>query len=320
MITYLKNFTWGIIMALGELLPGVGMQTVAIVGGIYNEMIKFFYDGTEFLKTIGLFILGKAKKDEIAVSFKSMHWGFGLPIFIGLAITIVGLSHTVSGLFETYPSQVAAISFGIVLASVVIPYKEMDNKTWKEFLLFLATFAAFYGLFSIKAGEAATEPGLLLFLGGGLLASFAGFFPGISISFALLIMGLYAPLLASVDHITSRNADLYSFLSLLLFFVGLGIGMLVCVRLLELFMNKYKSLLLAFIVGLILASLRAIWPFANASGDLVMPWQLSLPLFTQQIIFITIAFVLVSLIRKIAEDKGTISSSFGQKERTIIQG
>lgn len=317
MVLLIQNFFWGILMAIGELFPGVGMQTVAIIAGLYDDMITFLYEGTEFLKTLSFFIVGKAKKEDIGTAFKAINWKFGIPIGIGLVITIVALSHTVSTVFETYPTQVAAIAFGIVLASVAIPYKEMDTKTWKEGLLFIASFAAFYGLFTLHATEMMQEPSIWLFLGGGLLASFAAFFPGISISFALLIMGLYKPLLSSVDALSSGNATLYAFSTLLLFFIGLAAGMLICVRLLALFINKYKSLFLAFIVGLILASLRAIWPFM-VNGEVVFPWEVSLPVFTQQLAFVTIAFVLVSFARKLAEDKGTLASSFGPKERTVL--
>lgn len=314
MLTLIQNFIWGVAMAFGELLPGVGMQTVAIIAGIYDDMITFLYEGTEFLKTVGLVIIGKAKKQEVLPAFKAINWKFGIPLGIGVVITIVILAHAVSALFDSYPTQVAAISFGIVLASVVIPYKEMGNKTWKEALLFLISFITFYGLFTLQTTETTTEPSIFLFLGGGLLASVAAFFPGISISFALLIMGLYKPLLNSIETLTSGSANTYALLVLFLFLAGLGIGLLVCVRLLAFFMNKHKSMFLAFIVGLILASLRAIWPFAENS-TVVLPWQLSLPQLTQQLIFITIAFVSVSMIRKLAENKGTLASSFGPKEK-----
>lgn len=318
MIEILRNAFWGIFMALGELLPGVGMQTVAIIAGLYDDLINFLFQGTEFLKTLALFIVAKAKKDELYASFIAIPWKFGIPVFIALAATIVVFSRVVGTLFDMYPNQIAAISFGIVLASVAIPFREMTEKRWQEFLLFAASFAAFFGLFSIQTTELGDSPAIWLFFGGGLLASIAGFFPGISISFALLLMGLYRPLYLSIEHITSRNADLYSFLAVVLFLVGLGIGMLVCVRLLAVLIEKYKSLFLAFIMGLILASLRAIWPFLATDGTLLPPWQVPLPQFTQQIIAITVAFVLVSVLRKLAENKGTLASSFGRKERTVV--
>lgn len=319
MITWIQNFFWGIFFALGELIPGVGLQTVAIIAGLYDDMIGFLYQGTEFLRTIGLFILGKAQKNDIYLSFIAIKWSFGLPIFVGLVLTIVALSHTVSSLFESYPTQISAISFGIVLACVFIPYKEMTDKTWKEWLVLLASFAAFFGLFSIQVTKTTADPSLLTFFGGGLLASVAGFFPGISISLALLMMGLYNPLLMSVDAMTSGRTTLYAFLAVLLFIIGLVIGMIVFVRVLSLVIDKYKSLFLAFIIGLIVASLRAIWPFtANGGTDILLPWEVSLPQFTQQLIFIILAFISVTIARKLAENKGTLASSFGPKERMVI--
>ncbi|MCC7303797.1 DUF368 domain-containing protein [bacterium] len=318
MMTLLKNLFWGIFMAIGEVFPGVGMQTVAIIIGIYDDMISFLYEGTEFLKTLGIFIFGKAKKEEIITSFKAISWSFGIPLGTGLVITILIVSHTVSSLFETYPDQISAIAFGIVLASVLIPYKEISKKTWRELLIFVISFVIFYGLFTIRITEHVTaEPTLWTFFGGGLLASIAGFFPGISISFALLLMGLYQPLLTTIGNMTSRGADLHSFLALFLFLAGLGSGLLICVRLLAFLMRRYKTLFLAFIIGLILGSLRAIWPF-TAHGEEVFPWQVTLPVFTQQASYVIGAFIIVYLARSLAERKGSVTSSFGFKEKISI--
>lgn len=323
MLSYFRNFIWGIIMAFGELLPGVGMQTVAIIVGLYDDLIGFLYGGTEFLRTLYEFVIGKVKKGDLFLMFKAIKWSFGLPMFAGLALTIVALSHTVSAVFESYPTQVAAVSFGIVIASAMIPYREITEKTWKELLVFLASFVAFFALFSLTLNKEGGDPSVLTFFGGGLLASVAGFFPGISISLALLLMGLYRPLFATIESITSKDPTLYSFSALLLFLTGLAIGMLICVRVLTILIQKYKSLFLAFIVGLILASLKVVWPFRTSVvegvSNPILPWEVPLPVFTQQLIFITIAFISVSMLRKLAENKGTLASSFGKAERIVVK-
>lgn len=315
----LRNGLWGAIMALGELLPGVGMQTVAIIAGLYDDVIAFLFQGTEFVKTLGLFILAKAKKEEVSAAFFNIPWKFGLSVFGILFLTIIAFSHAVGAVFEVYPTQISALSFGIIMASILIPYKEITEKTWKEYLLFAVSFLCFFGLFSIQGSGTSAPPSALTFFGGGLVASLAAFFPGISISLALLLMGLYEPLFGSIEQLTSRQADSYSFLTVLLFLVGLAIGMLLCVRILNYVLQKYKSLFLAFIVGLILASLRGVWPFIDqATQQAILPWNVPVSQLTQQILLITVAFIVVSLVRKYAENKGTLASSFGQKERIVI--
>lgn len=315
----LRNGIWGAIMAIGELLPGVGMQTVAIIAGLYDDVIEFLFQGTEFVKVLGLFIIAKAKKVDLATAFFQIPWKFGLSVFGVLFMTIVIFSHTVGAVFETYPTQIAAVSFGIILASILIPYKEITEKTWKEYLLFTVSFLCFFGLFSIHGTNAEVPPSALTFFGGGLIASLAAFFPGISISLALLLMGLYEPLFSSIEKLTSRHADSYSFLTVLLFVIGLAIGMLLCVRLLNYVLQRYKSLFLAFIVGLIAASLRGVWPFFDqTTQQATLPWNVPVTQLSQQTLLITVAFILITLIRKYAENKGTLASSFGKKERVVI--
>jgi len=321
MMSQFRNFLWGIVMAFGELLPGVGMQTVAIIVGLYDDLIAFLYEGTEFLGAVGQYILGKIKKGEVFLLFKNVRWKFGLPLFGGLAITILALSRVVGPLFDHYPSQVAAISFGIVLASIMIPLREITTRTWKEFVVFLLTVFAFFIVFSQGFPRSSENPSAIIFFGGGLLASAAGFFPGISISLALLIMGLYQPLFSSLEAITSRAPTMYDFGVVVFFLVGLAIGMLACVRILTVAIAKHKSLFLAFIVGLIVASLKVVWPFRTvAIGGIshpLWPWEVQLPVFTEQLLYITIAFILVSLLRKAAENKGTLATSFGGKKRMM---
>jgi putative membrane protein len=318
MKSLLSNFFWGLLMGIGELVPGVGMQTVAIIIGIYDELIAFLYQGTEFLKTLLLFFFAKASKEELKQSFLNIPWKLGLPIAIGVGTLIVAASHTISGFFESYPNQIAAAAFGIILASVFIPFKEMTSRGVKEIIVMIASFAGFFLLFGqASLTTTGTEPSTTMFLVGGLLASFAGFFPGISISFALLVMGLYEPLLALVGQLTSGTVTLYAISSIILFFIGLVAGLLICVRLLAFFIERHKSLFLAFIVGLIAASLRTVWPFIS-EGHQVAPWDLHLSAVTQQIIILSVSFMVITFLRLLVAKKSELAASFGQQKRTVL--
>ncbi len=323
MITLISNFLWGILMAFGELIPGIGMQTVAIIVGIYDEIITFLFKGTEFLRVLLEFIIGKKTKQELSQSFFEIPWKLGIPLVIGVGVTIAVLSRTVTTILEQYPHQFAAVAFGIVLACVAIPFKEMTSRTWKEYGLLIFTFLAFFYLFGLtqqSTGATTSEPALSSFFIGGAVSSFAGFFPGISISFALLVMNLYGPLMKQIDLLTHGAGTLYGFGAIIVFLIGLGIGSIICVRALQFLIERYKSFFLAFIIGLILASLRTVWPFMNNSGTYVLPWELTLSAFTQQLFLIVGAFIAVSFLRLLASQKETsITSSFGKPEKIVIE-
>jgi len=319
MFKALRNLLFGGIMAIGELVPGVGMQTVAIIMGVYDELINFLFQGTEFLKILGIFLLGKSSKEKLFQSFKDIPWIFGIPVFGGILLTILLLAKSTTAIFETYPSEVTTVAFGIVLASVMIPFSEMKPKRWQEYLIILLSFLMLFGIFGATdiTAVSSENPAVLTFFIAGLLASLAGFFPGISITLALLLLGLYEPLFRNIETFTSGNITMASFLSVTMFLVGLGIGLLVCVRLLSVLIERFKSYFLAIIVGLILASLRATWPFIK--NDIpVAPWAVPIPDFTKQLVIITISVVFVTILRKLAEGKGEISSSFGDRKRVKI--
>lgn len=315
-----QNFFWGGIMALGELLPGVGMQTVAIIAGLFDDLIDFFYQGTEFARYLFLFFFKKATKEEVITAFWAIDWKFGIPVAISLIGIVALLSGAIHAAFEQYPAQLAAISFGLVMGTLPIPLREMERKTWREIALATATFITFVIFFSLNATEfgVAREINVFMYFAAGLLAAFAGFFPGISISFALLIMGLYQPLFGAINQLISGNWSLPALATIFFFGSGLLLGMLFCVRMLSYFLHKYRTLFLAFIFGLIAASLRAVWPFLSETGEVLLPWEVRISTFTSQVALITVAFLLVSGVRKLAEGKGTFSTSFGPKEKTIV--
>ena len=319
MLTYLRNFFLGIILACGGLIPGVGLQTTAIIVGLYDELLNFFFQISEFFKTFGQYIMGKASKVDINTAFTSIDGKLGLPIILGTALTLLAFTQFIGGLFDRFPTQISAISFGIVLACILVPYKELSQRTWREFVLFLATFVAFLTLFSISPIEGTIEPSLLLFLVGGFLASFACLLPGISVSTVFSYLGIGAAMTSVFAIIIAGTPTLFAFLALLLFLIGFLVGITISIRLVTYLIKRYKSLFLAFLIGLMAASLRLLWPFVlTSTAEKILPWQESLPQFTQQLILITIAFVLVSIVRKFAENIGTLASSFGPKERTII--
>ena len=89
----------------------------------------------------------------------------------------------------------------------------------------------------------------------GMVAICAMILPGISGSFLLVVMGKYQQVLTAVHE--------FDWAILALFGVGGVVGLLGFSRLLKYLLNRFRAGTMAFLVGLMLGSLRKVWPFRN---------------------------------------------------------
>ena len=86
----------------------------------------------------------------------------------------------------------------------------------------------------------------------GILAAVALILPGISISYMLLVLGLYEPTMTAIHELQ---------LSFLLpMAIGLIAGMLLMVKALEKAMTSYPQITYPIIIGFLLGSLPAVFP------------------------------------------------------------
>jgi len=100
----------------------------------------------------------------------------------------------------------------------------------------------------------------------GIIAICAMVLPGISGSFLLLVLGAYHFLLSSalrgmISEITSLNFPSTQLPYVMIFGLGCAIGLLSFARVMSWLFHKQPSVTMAAMVGLLLGSLRAIWPF-----------------------------------------------------------
>ena len=79
--------------------------------------------------------------------------------------------------------------------------------------------------------------------------------PGVSGSFLLLMLGMYEAVLAAVND--------RDFLVLLMVILGAVIGLALFSSVLHWALDSYHDLVMAAITGLLLGSLRVLWPWPN---------------------------------------------------------
>jgi putative membrane protein len=324
---HIRNFILGIFMGFGEIIPGVGAQTAMILIGVYNETIQMIYQQTELVRVAFLFIIRKSTFDNVKKAFWAIPWSYSIFAPLASIITLLLLSGPVSDLVEHYPMTMFAAAFGIVLATITIPFKEMPRKSWKELVIFIVSVVAFLILFSQQPGllREYTNPFMLFF--AGIICSLAGFFPGISVSFALVLLGVYQYLLKTARNIPALTATPMDWMNLIAFGLGIMVGGFLLIRLLKAAFTRYPSQLLAFILGLIVASLYAVWPFMDTNSSVdpekmtkILPTNMD-PMFILFIFSISAGmFIIITTIRYFAEKRSTIAkSSFGFDSKELKQ-
>lgn len=135
---------------------------------------------------------------------------------------------------------------------------------WKpaEYVLALIAAGAAFALTGLPPTEIA-DPSLVLVFFAAAIAICALVLPGVSGSFLLLSVGLYAPTIAAVND---RNLTY-----LAVFGLGAVIGLAVFVSVLRWLLAHRLRVTLVIIGGLMLGSLRALWPWQDDDRELLAP-------------------------------------------------
>lgn len=249
----------GMAMGAADLVPGVSGGTMAFIFGIYEELIQSIKTTTG--KTLHLILKGK-----IGAAIASVPFGFLIPLGIGILVAIASLSHLIAYLLEEQPVYIWSFFFGLVLASIVIVARRVVNWDAHDILAMLAAAMGAYLLVGIVPVE--TPETLLWFFGSGAVAIMAMILPGISGSFILVLLGKYEQVLEAVN-----NRD---FLPIIVLLAGSALGIALFSRVVSWLFLKYHDITIAILTGLLIGSLRKIWPWkepiltrTNSDGEIV---------------------------------------------------
>ncbi len=300
----------GAIMGIGEMIPGVNGSNLAIVMGVYDDFINLLSDCSRLAQEVLFFVLGKSNYKKIKESFFKIKWEFGIKLVIGMILAIALLSNLIHTLRENYPNYVVDFFFGVVLASAFIPWKEIKRPNARHYIIAIVSFAIAFLLLGLKP-NAVKDPSLPFLFLGGVIGITGLILPGISGSFILLVMGIYDYEVDIIKNLTRFEANLKDLQGLVVFVLGLTFGFLVFIRLFKIIFEKYTSELLACFFGIMLASLRVIWPFfeseidsnGNEVRNIVSPTTYEFIDIIITIILVTVGFLMVYLLNKTTVDR-----------------
>jgi putative membrane protein len=260
-LRFLLNLLRGALIGIAEVIPGVSGGTVALITGVYTRIINSAAEAVRgfFL----LFSFSKLKLVESGARFRSMSWSLLIPLLIGMLIAIFVAAGVIEPLLEQYPSLTRALFAGLIAASLIVPIR-LAGSNWKLMDYLFLTLAAIlaFALTSIPRAIDA-DPGFFLIMASAAIAVSALVLPGVSGSYLLLAMGMYAPTLSAVNE---RD---FGYLGT--FVLGAILGLASFVWLLQWLLSNHRKLTLVVMTGLMIGSLRALWPWQSEAGELSAP-------------------------------------------------
>lgn len=237
-----KSIFLGFLIGLAIIIPGVSGAGLAIIFGLYTQLIFSISNLFKKFKTCSLFLL---------------------PLVIGGIFGILVGFLVIKNLISIAPFAVISAFAGFMIGaypSVIKPIKS-EKKSWKMIVLFIfgAIIPVAFSLISIlNKTQLQNFDNLkfydyILFLVIGLVVSITQIVPGLSATALLMTIGYFSPL---IDLI---NFNLLHNFSNLLIFICLGIGFVVGLlcfsKIISICFSKLKNQTLFLISGLSLGSI-----------------------------------------------------------------
>ena len=251
-ISVVANLVRGALIGVAEVIPGVSGGTIALIVGIYEALIDQVRAGA---KALGMLVRGNLRGFWKQV--RGLDVTFLLPLAIGILLAVGGLASVLETQLEENPEEMAGLFFGLVAASVLIGWDLISARTSAHLaVVLLVAVAIFFGL-GFQSGPI-TDPSPVVLVGAGALAICAMILPGISGSFILLMIGMYAAVIGAVDD--------RAFGDLALVGIGAVVGLALFSTLLGWLLDHHGDTVMAAMVGLMLGSLRVLWPWPNGVG------------------------------------------------------
>ena len=233
------------------MVPGVSGGTVALLTGIYDRLIGNI--------GIGSRSLGRLVRADLRGTISQLgrvEWGFLVPLGVGLLAAVFLLAGVIEETLIEHPEPMAGLFLGLVAASVLITGRDVEWAPGRLAAAGLVGLALFVALG--WQGAPVADPEAPALFGAGAVAICAMVLPGISGSFLLLMMGMYASLIDIIDNRLLADAAIFG--------AGAVFGLACFSTLLARLLADRPHEVLAVMVGLLLGSTRVLWPWPHGVG------------------------------------------------------
>ncbi|HIF9083329.1 TPA: DUF368 domain-containing protein [Photobacterium damselae] len=240
LITFLK----GMAMGAADVVPGVSGGTIAFITGIYDTLL-------ESIRRINPKLISVLKEKGLKGAFEHVNGAFLIALFAGILTSIFTLARFITWMLHTHPIPLWSFFFGLIIVSVIHMFKQVDRWALTRFIAVILGAAFAYGITVVN--PVSMDPTPVNIVIAGAIAICAMILPGISGSFILLLLGMYAPILGA-----AKSMDV---VTLGLFAMGCVVGLLTFSHVLSWILRNYRDIALTFLTGLMIGTLGKIWPW-----------------------------------------------------------
>lgn len=310
---YLRLFFTGIAMGSADTVPGVSGGTIAFVLGIYGDLLNA-------IKSANAHFIGLVLKLKVKEALAYFPWQFLLPLGIGILTAVLTLARLVDWAMEHQQVYLFSLFMGLVIASGIAIIPRVRHWNLATFAMLVIGVVLAYTIVGLVPHDNSNHDPLTLFF-SGMAAITAMILPGISGSSILLVLGQYRFALNAV-----KEFDIVSLVSLAL---GCLVGLVLFSRVLSWLLKRYESPTIALLIGFVFGSLRAVWPWKEASVAAtegataatlnVMP-NVSSPDFIVALALIILGFLLVSLLDHVASGSNPFFRLFWRRPVVAATG
>lgn len=225
----------GFIIGVCAVLPGISGTVIAMLLGIYDEVLNILVNKKNVFKLI--------------------------PLSAGLLLGIFLFGKIMYVIFNSFEIQIKYIFIGITFASINSLNNEIIKKENKNLNIKYLIISFFISLILFKVSNMINlnnSKSFFKLVIAGFLYVAGKIIPGVSSSIFMIILGLYEYVLL---FLSNPITFIYKYnINLIPFFIGIIIGLVILIKLINYLLNKHFRNTYSFIIGLILSSLIFIFP------------------------------------------------------------
>ncbi|PYZ94142.1 DUF368 domain-containing protein [Salipaludibacillus keqinensis] len=246
-----RNIYRGVLMGVSNIIPGVSAGTIALVLGIYDQLIVSISD------------------------FFSAKWrqtlGFLVPLGIGIVGAIVAFGGLITWLLTNHEQPTQFFFLGLIIGVIPLLFKQSDMKekfTIAHYSVLGVTgiLIGFLGFMNPDAAAVVHELTLLngvWFFVAGWIASMSLLLPGISGALVLILFGVYYTAMSAISTLDFAVISVIG--------AGVVVGFVVSSKFIKYLLNHFPYMTYAAIIGLLLGSLIIVYPGFSAGPAAIFP-------------------------------------------------
>lgn len=244
--SWLSVFARGLMMGIAELVPGVSGGTIAFISGIYYRLLAA-------LVAFGPLSVPMLRQPR--QFWRHHQLAFLFTLGAGMAVGIVLFARLIGFLFDAAAPVLWAFFFGVITVSVyqIAAARQLRN------LLTYGICGVVLGLSFLSLPVQDFSGSVVALFVAGMVAVCAWLLPGISGSFVLLLLGLYADVISAVNNL--------DWLFLLVLAGGCACGLLLFTRVLGWLLEHFQDPLLALLTGFMATALLKLWPWRELDAE-----------------------------------------------------